>query len=74
MMSLSSCTVFCDVESVPCVSLVTTIFLVTGISSCTVIQMIHLAQLIREIRSDYYYVPGFKKCNLEYIVNYTSTF
>ena len=32
-----------------------------------------IAQLIREIRSDYYYVSGFKKCDLEYIVNYIST-
>ena len=32
-----------------------------------------IAQLIREIRSDYYYIPGFKKCDLEHIVNYIST-
>ena len=32
-----------------------------------------IAQLIREIRSDYYYIPGFEKCDLEYIVNYIST-
>ena len=32
-----------------------------------------IAQLIREIRSDYHYIPGFKKCDLECIVNYIST-
>ena len=63
-------TVFCDAESVPWCFL--------GYNHLYGHRHIKLynhlddtiAQLIREIRSDYYYIPGFKKCDLEYIVNY----
>ena len=34
----------------------------------------HLDDTIaQQIRSDYYYISGFKKHDLKYIVNYTST-
>ena len=63
-------TVFCDVESV---SWVKTIFMVIGTSNCiySVLDKA-MAQLIGEIRSDYFYIPGFNSCELEYIVNQAS--
>ena len=60
-------TVFCDTESVP--------WCFRGYNHLCGHRHIKLysylddtiAQLIRE-RSDYYYIPVFKKCDLEYIV------
>ena len=68
-MPFPTCTVFCDAESVLGYSHLyghRHIKLYSHLDNTT-------AQIIREIRSDYYYVPGFMKCDLEYIVNYIST-
>ena len=66
-------TVFCDVESVSwCFLGYNHLHSHRHIKLYSVIDKA-MAQLIREIRSDYFYIPGFNSCELEYIVNQAST-
>ena len=63
-------TVFCDVESVSwCFLGYNHLYGHRHIKLYSAIDKA-MAQLIREIRSDYFYIPGF---NTEYIVNQTSS-
>ena len=65
-------TVFCDVDSVSwCFLGYNHLYGHRHITLCSVLDKA-MAQLIREIRSDYFYIPVFNSCELEYIVNQAS--